>query len=425
MALNFVGSAVEPDLMFLPWGLPLVDWPDEYVVALPRGISRHVVRFTRVGTSVFAVKEIDAGLAEREYELLRELNNLGIPSVTPTGVVQGRVRQNGEELPAALVTHHLPFSLPYRAVFSGTLRADTTVRLLDALALLLVRLHLVGFAWKDCSLSNTLFRRDAGAFAAYLVDAETGELRPSLSDGVRWYDLDTATMNIAGELLDVQAAGKLQHDIDPVETALDLRPRYEALWSLVTEPVHISRGRRHELDAHIRRLNEIGFDVAQLQVVATDDGSRVTVSVKVVEAGHHSRRLMRLTGLDVQENQARRLLNDMDAFRAAQPNGHDDAPEDEQVSAHRWVTKVFEPVVNAVPLDLRGKLEPAEIFHEVLEHRWFLSEGAGYDVGVTAAVASYVDDILAGKPDEQAVLGSRTGGVSDDTQEIRLVLPPS
>ena len=69
--------------------------------------------------------------------------------------------------------------------------------------MLLVRLHLAGFFWGDVSLSNTLFRRDAGAFAAYLVDAETGELHDRLSDGQREHDLDIARVNIAGELMDL------------------------------------------------------------------------------------------------------------------------------------------------------------------------------------------------------------------------------
>lgn len=43
--------------------------------------------------------------------------------------------------------------------------------LLDAISGLLVQLHLAGTFWGDCSLSNTLFRRDAGALQAYLVDA--------------------------------------------------------------------------------------------------------------------------------------------------------------------------------------------------------------------------------------------------------------
>jgi hypothetical protein len=129
------------------------------------------------------------------------------------------------------VTRHLQFSLPYRALFSRTLRPDTARRLLDALAVLLVRLHLCGFYWGDCSLSNTLFRRDAGAFAAYLVDAETGELHPALSDGQREHDISVAAVNIAGELLDLEAGGVLHPSIDALETAKTVEARYRELWA--------------------------------------------------------------------------------------------------------------------------------------------------------------------------------------------------
>ena len=106
------------------------------------------------------------------------MQRLHVPSVQPVGILEGREDVGGEPLEPVLVTQHLEFSLPYRALFSSTLRPDTAARLLDALAVLLVRLHLAGFFWGDCSLSNTLFRRDAGSFAAYLVDAETTESPP-------------------------------------------------------------------------------------------------------------------------------------------------------------------------------------------------------------------------------------------------------
>jgi len=334
--------------------------------------------------------------------------------------VLDRVDVDGEPLPAALITRHLEFSLPYRALFSSSLRLETANRLLDALTVLIVQLHLAGFSWNDCSLSNTLFRRDAGAFAAYLVDAETGELHPSLSKGQREYDLETAATNVAGELMDLQAGGRLHDGIDPIVTGVSLRTRYDRLWDEVTGPLVISREDRYQLDARVRRLNTLGFDVAELQVSTQLDGEHITVTPKVVDAGHHSRRLIRLTGLDVEENQARRLLNDLDSFRIKVNLG----PQDEEIAAHRWVTERFERVMSEVPPQMRGKLEPAQIFHEVLEHRWFMSERAGHSVPFEDAISDYVKTILAKKPDEQAVLGARAGTPSDDTMALRIVLPP-
>jgi hypothetical protein len=186
----------------------------------------------------------------------------------------------------------------------------------------------------------------------------------------------------------------------------------------------VGTSERHLIDQRVRRLNELGFDVAELTMVSEPTSRAFQVQPKVVDAGHHSRRLLRLTGLDVEENQARRLLNDLDTFRAATAA----ADEDEEIVAHRWVTHCFEPVVQAVPRHLRGKLEPAEIFHEVLEHRWFLSEAAGRDVGLDDAIDDYIATVLETKPDEKAVLGARLGTPSeeksllDDTAELRIIL---
>ncbi|HEX3004369.1 MAG TPA: DUF4032 domain-containing protein, partial [Angustibacter sp.] len=368
-SLQITAAAPDPALLDLPWHLPLADWPAHQLAALPRGISRHVVRFARLSGRVIAIKEIGEDLARREYGLLRLLRRLDVPAVEPVGVVTGRMDADGNPLDPALVTRHLQFSLPYRALFSQTLRPDTAGRLVDALAVLLVRLHLTGFFWGDVSLSNTLFRRDAGSFAAYLVDAETGELRETLSDGQREHDLEIARVNIAGELMDLQAGGALEEEADPVAVSEQIIHRYRSLWGELTAPESFEQGERWRVDARIRRLNELGFDVGELAIVTDIEGATVQIQPKVVDAGHHSRRLLRLTGLDVGENQARRLLNDLDSYRAAT----DRQGDSEEIVAHDWLSHVFEPVVRAVPQQLGQKLEPAEVFHEVLEHRWYLS----------------------------------------------------
>lgn len=417
--LEITATGADPALLDLPWQVPLEDWPADQLAVLPRGISRHVVRFARLSGRVVAIKEIGAELARREYALLRLLRRLDVPCVEPVGIVSGRRTPDGRELDPALVTRHLEFSLPYRALFSQTLRPDTAQRLVDALAVLLVRLHLSGFFWGDVSLSNTLFRRDAGAFAAYLVDAETGDLHDELSDGQREYDLELARVNIAGELMDLEAGGLLDPDVDPdgadaVRTSQRIVDRYRSLWAELTEPEQFESGDRWRVDARIRRLNELGFDVGELAITTDVGGTSVQIQPKVVDAGHHSRRLLRLTGLDVGENQARRLLNDLDSYRAA----NDRQGESEEIVAHDWLTQVFEAVVDAVPREMRRKLEPAEVFHEVLENRWYMSERRGRDVPMREAVDDYVRNVLPSKPDEAAVLGV-------DTRALPVIAPPS
>ncbi|MFC9651095.1 MULTISPECIES: DUF4032 domain-containing protein [unclassified Streptomyces] len=412
-------SATNPEqpavLLDLPWTTPLDQWPDACLVALPRGISRHVVRFASAGPEVVAVKEISERGAVREFGLLRDLHRLGIPAVDPVAVVTGRVDADGAPLEPALITRHLKGSLPYRSMFESTMRPTTVKRLMDALAVLLVRLHLAGFAWGDCSLSNALFRRDAGAYAAYLVDAETGQIQQNLSRGQREYDIELARVNIAGELMDLEASGALHPSVDPVPFGAAIVQRYEDLWHEVTRESVYPVDKRHYIDRRIRRLNDLGFDVAEMQIERSPVGDTVTFLPKVVDAGHHQRQLLRLTGLDAEENQARRLLNDLESWMAGE---EDYAPGDPlgarpEVLAHRWVRDVFRPTVRAVPLEARGEMDAAQIYHEVLEHRWYLSEAAGRDVGLETTIADYLVNVLPHSVNAMTPPGAETtGGLS-------------
>jgi hypothetical protein avisC_07389 len=400
-AINIKSMSVDPALLDLPWNIPLEQWPPEVLAALPRGISRHIVRFVNLNSNVIAIKEISSFVADREYEMLRDLLRLGAPCVRPIAVITGRTDANGEELNSVLITEHLSYSLPYRALFSQYMRPETATRLIDALAVLLVRLHLLGFFWGDVSLSNTLFRRDAGAFAAYLVDAETGELHPEgLTSGKRMYDIELARTNIIGELMDLQAGGLLEEDVDTIGVGDRIVSRYLELWDVLTGEESFSMSERWRVANRIERLNSLGFDVGELSMTTDLDGTHLSIQPKVVDAGHYHRQIMRLTGLDVQEGQGRRMLNDLEAYRSLW-NRKDEPLE---IAAHAWLADVFEPTIAAVPPEMRRKLEPAEIFHEVLEHRWYMSEAAGYDVSMQDAVADYVANVLSNRPDEHSVI---------------------
>ena len=406
-ALDIKAATVDPALLDLPWHLPLEQWPEENIAALPKGLSRHTVRFAHLSSYVIAIKETLPELAVREYEMLKSLQKLDVPCVEPFAIIKNRTDENSNELPAVLITRHLKFSLPYRAMWSQGLRPETATRLVDALALLLVRLHIAGFFWGDVSLSNTLFRRDAGSFAAYLVDAETGQLYDSgLSNGQRENDLEIARVNIAGELMDLVASGRAKPGVDPNATSERIVRKYQELWVELTAAEVFSKDERWRITKRVERLNELGFDIEELMIKTEENGRSVKIQPKVVDAGHHARRLIRLTGLDVEENQARRLLNDLDAFKVKF-----DAEADEEVMAHRWLSEVFEPVVKAIPREYSGKLEPAEVFHQVLEHRATLAENQQKGVPLADAVNSYVENVLAHRRDEEALIGPMTEAI--------------
>ena len=318
-----------------------------------------------------------------------------------------------DELDDILVTRYLDYSLPYRHLFltrwgqedrRRVLGRAVGERLLDALSLLMVRMHLAGYFWGDCSLNNTLLKRDAGALAAYVVDMETGERHASLSDGQRLVDLEIAETNIAGGLMDVQAELGVEEGLDPLETAEGLRTRYDALWEELNRDEVVGTDERYLIDERIRRLNDLGFHVDEVEVVPLEGSERgkLRLRTSVTEQGHHSRRLTDLTGIRAQEGQARALLNDLASFRSwvESTTGHQ-LPT--SAAAFRWLTEVFEPTVQAIPDTLQGKLEPVEVFIEILRHKWILSEEEGQDVGMELAVASYLDTVLPEAPDEKVI----------------------
>jgi len=408
MALRIVASRPDPAIVTLPWSVPLEEWGEPHVIPLPRGLSRHVVRIVRLHDRVYAVKETVEEIAFREYRLLRDLQRMNLPAVLPQGVVTGRVDADGEPLPSALLTEHLRFSLPYRSLFSHGLSHDNLPSLVDAMVVLLVRLHLADFFWGDVSLSNVLFRRSAGGFAAYLVDAETGELKPSLSSSMREYDLTIATENIFGELLDLQASESLAQEVEAHEIVELLESRYHALWNELTAEEEFSASEMWRLEQRVERLNDLGFDVDELDIVTDFDGDTVRIQPKVVEAGHHQRELQSLTGLHVEDAQARRLLNDIASYTTSLNLGR----EDRHLVANRWLDEVYEPVMAMIPPDASGKLEPAEVFHEVLAHRWYLAERAGHDIDTFEAAADYIATVLRDKPDE--AITSAPAAVTDD-----------
>ncbi len=406
--LEVVVRAGHPDFLDLPWSEPLETWRSDRLVRMARGVSRHVVRFVAYDDRVYALKETDAASAWREYQMLLGLREENLPCVEPVGTARWRGRE-GEGERATLITRYLDYSLPYHYLLARRGRPGLLDRLLDGGAVLMCRLHLEGFYWGDFSLSNALFRRDAGAFVVYLVDAETAEQRPALSDGMRANDVDVAVENIAGGLVDLQAAGRVDEGLDPFGAAEGFGERYRALWGELTREDEVGADEPWQIDRRMERLNDLGFDVQELALVRSADGQCLRIRPTLVEEGHHSRALASRTGLRVQENQARRLLNDIAAYGAWLEH-EEGGPIPEAVADYRWLREIYEPAIARVPDGLRSRREPPELFHEMLRHRDRLSDEAGGNVGNEAAMDSYVASVLPGLPDERLLVDEEDRG---------------
>jgi hypothetical protein len=374
-------------LLDLPWELPLDAWPDELAFrTLDVGPSRHLVRFLVVDGTLVALKEEPVDVARREYAVLGHLERVGLPAVLPIGLAE-----HAADGTAILVTEYLAHSLQFRRLLArfplgpGPYRT----RLLDAMAWLLVDLHRGGVFWGDCSLANTLFRRDGDRIQAFLVDAETSEIHAELSDGQRAFDLEILVENVGYGLADVAALQDRPEDFDDaIASAEAVRQRYEAIWAeLHLEPA-LPAGDRHAIRSRLRRLNDLGFAVDEIEIVPQGTGSEVNLRVTTSNRAFHAHELERLTGLVALEGQAQLLLNDL-REHTAWLRLRTGRTTDERVGARRWRRHVLDPALRLLRPAV-GDRDLIQAYSDVLEHKWLLSERAGRDVGLKAAIEAYL-----------------------------------
>ncbi|ANW66111.1 lipopolysaccharide kinase [Mycobacterium sp. djl-10] len=381
--------APTPDLIALPWDRPLSEWmvPEVPLRDIAVGPSRHLVKFVDCDGQLWALKDLPPRIAVREYDVLRQLEEMELPAVRPAGVVL-----QPEHDTAILVTRYLQGSWQYRRLFMR-LPPDQPrhrARLLDAMASLMVELHRHGVFWGDCSLANTLFSRDGQVLQAALVDAETSAVHPRLSDGQRQMDMEILVENVAAGMVDLAARLDRPEELNDVliAEAFGVRETYDRLWeTLHTEPV-FGFSDRFEVEGTIRRLNELGFavDEVSLQPLSADP-SKLRLKVAVGDRRYHALHLRALTGLDVGEGQARILLGDLHAYQAqlCREAGED---VDESTAARLWLMEVATPTMHRAHIAVGNAGTDIQAFCDLLEVRWLLSEQAGHDVGTERALAA-------------------------------------
>ena len=319
--------------------------------------------------------------------MLRRLEGEELPAVAPVGLAEAPERAEG-----ILVTSYLDHSLQYRRLLMrlGSGSEAYRDRLLDAMASLLVDLHRGGVYWGDCSLANTLFRRDGDKIQAFLVDAETSEIHPSLSAGQRAYDLEVLVENVAFGLADLAAyQGRDDEMESSIAAAESVRTRYRGLWDELHAEVQLGADDRFAIGARVRRLNDLGFSVDEIELEPGDRAGRLRLRVAVTTRRFHIRELERQTGIVALEGQARILMNDLREYRAWL-EWYEKRTIDRAAGAERWLEDVYEPTIARLAAAIDGDRDLVQAYCDVLEHKWLLSEKAGRDVGLAKAVASYL-----------------------------------
>ena len=378
-----------PDFLDLPWQLPLNRWPGNCarLENVPRGLSRHPVVFVNYEGVVFALKEVPPGAAEKEYELLVKMDELHLPAVQPVGHVETNTA-DGEK--SVLVTRYLDRSLPYRSLFMSESLERYRDYLLDAVAGLLVQLHLAGIYWGDCSLSNTLFRRDAGALQAYLVDAETAGYFPDyFPPAERVQDLVIMEENLNGDIADLGLSGSLADGVPLSDAGTYIRLRYQLLWEQVTREDVIHPNENYRIQERIRALNQLGFSVREVALDNAPDGSQLRLRVVVTDRNFHRDQLHGLTGLGVEERQARLMMNEIQELKATLSQAQNRSTP-LSVAAFYWLENIYQPTVKRLRFMTDEHTSSAELYSQLLEHKWYLSEQAHHDVGHQAALDDYL-----------------------------------
>ena len=396
-----------PDFLDLPWSRPLPNWTLPNMLDLPKGISRHEVRFLSYPQGVYVVKELSAQLAENDYTILRGLEAVGAPAVGAVGLVERRTNDPGEEMSAALITAYEPFSFSYRELLAGGMAAVNDAneltagdrapgfglrrnQMLDAFAGLLVELHVAGCFWGDCSLSNVLYRFDAEAIETIMVDAETARIyEDGLTDGKRQEDIELMIENVAGGMADIAAEAGVDVDLADFDLGFDIADRYHNLWAELGETVTINSDERYLITERVERINRLGFDVEEVDLLpSNDDTSEMLIKVRVGGRNFHRNRLKSLTGIDALENQARAILADVHFF-----SGEADATT-KATNAIRWRANHFEPMMAKLTAQ-KDLADPIQAYTDILHHRYVLASVQKRDVTTEEA---YEDWLTAGRP---------------------------
>jgi len=380
-----------PDFLDLPWERPISDWAHERLVEMPTGIHRHPVVFVAYDEGVFVIKELPRRVAHGEYHLLRALEDRTSRSAEPVGLVERVWMDRHDEQSAAVITRYVDHSFPYRHLVSGPGFGSRRAQLLDAVAGLLVELHLAGCFWGDCSLSNVLYRYDAETIEAVMIDGETSRLREKLSAGQRDEDLEIMKMNLAGEMADIAAQIGVELDDADLSLGDDVEARYRSLWTELNQELVISRDESYQIRERVARLNDLGFSVDDVYLDPTDSGNLVRLNVSVAGRTFHSERLRQLTGVEASENQARVVLTDLNYFLAKHGSM---TPSGKSVGTFKWLTTSFEPIVKRIA-ELRAG-DPVQGYCDFLNHRFRLARRRSQDVPNEEALEDWIDSGLPG-----------------------------
>lgn len=388
-----------PDFVDLDWTKPIGEWTTDRLIVMPTGIHRHEVVFVAYAEGIYAIKELPARFSRHEFDALRAMEGRTRHAAIAVGHVERPWVDPHDEWAGAVITQYVQHAFPYRSLISGIGFGDRRDALLDAFAGLLVELHLAGFFWGDCSLSNILYRWDGSSIEAVMIDAETSRVYERISGGQRREDLEIMILNVAGEMADIAAMGGAGLEDADMSLGEDIAARYHGLWKELTTSLVVTAGDHYRIRQRIHRLQELGFAVEDIDLIPVDGGTNVKIRVRVGGRQFHSERLREIIGIDVSDNQARIILSDLAYHEAKSAVTSSTGKE---VAAMRWRSGIFEPLIIELSR-LFPEHDPYQAYCDFLGFRLSLATDRGSDVPNNEAFAAWNN---SGFPGLKATLGS-------------------
>ena len=336
-------------------------------VHVKSGLSRHVVRFVESGEDRFAVKETTVEIGRREFLNYSEVARRGIPTLTPVGVV---VRDEGartvrtnigmqrqEVQTAYLVTRLMEKVIPDSFLFKRAFSRDNRRRIWNAVIDLFVQLHANGIYWGDASLANMLIHfstehvPEVGRrtrLQAILADAETVEIRSSLSERLRLADVELFLESMLWTEADVVASGVVR---DPMLTQAD----------------------QEYIIRHYRERYALDEEMRSFELLTHIDVDRVLGTFEFEGTG-------KLLLQHIQEHK----------WYLSERGGRE-VPL--TTAAEDWYSRVFRPVCGVFHehglMDLFPERTAATLYVAIMEHKYFMSEREHRDVGLVPALEDY------------------------------------
>jgi hypothetical protein len=165
------------------------------------------------------------------------------------------------------------------------------------------------------------------------------------------------------------------------------------LWNELNDQIIVGAEERYRIRERVERLNDLGFEVDDFELVPTGDGgSLLRMQVAVGGRNYHASRLRELTRIEASENQARQILSDLQYYEATHPAR---SATGKAVTAIQWRVEIFEPIMTRIAAALGPGADPVQGYVDFLHFRFLLSAAQGRDVPTAEAFELWLEE---GKP---------------------------